>query len=45
MVHEALSVADNEVDDSFKHLLPEALQTSPVHAELSELLGDFCFGT
>lgn len=44
-VHEALHVADNEVDGSFKHLLPEALQTAPVHAELSELPGDFYFGT
>lgn len=44
-VHEALRVADNEVDGSFKHRLPEALQTAPVHAELSELPGDFYFGT
>lgn len=28
-VHEALRGADNEVDGSFKHLLPEALQTAP----------------
>lgn len=38
-------MADNEVDGSFKHLLPEALQTAPVHTELSEILGDFCFST
>lgn len=44
MVHEALRVADNEVDGSFKHLLPEALQTALLHTELSELLGHFCLG-
>ena len=37
--------ADNEVDGSFKHLLPEALQTAPTQAELSEALGGFCFNT
>ena len=45
MVREALRVTDNEVAGSFKHLLPEAHQTAPVHAELSEVLGDFCFDT
>ena len=38
-------MADNEVDGSFKHLLPEALQTAPTQAELSEVLCDFCFDT
>lgn len=38
-------VADNEVDGSFKHLLPEALQTAPIQATLSEVLSDFCFDT
>lgn len=43
-VREALCVADNEVDGSFQTPPPGGPPDCPVHAELSELLGDFRLG-